>query len=139
MSTEQRVIAASIHAPIQAAQLAETLNQHAADGWQLQEVSTIISRKGGGIYTLSDAYYSDTYYLLLARGDRRHEYRCEVLKRERGTTKDAEAINAKIDELAGDGFALSHLLQATSISPDRDRPTLGTIAHVLIFEMTKEE
>lgn len=138
MNTKQKVIAASIHAPIQATQLAEALNQHAADGWRLQEVSAIVTRKGGAIYRLPEAYYSDTYYLLLAMGNRRHEYRCEMLKRERDNTKDIQGINAKTDELAGDGFDLVHLLQATSISPDRDRPTPGTIAHVLIFEKTVE-
>lgn len=134
MNTEQQIIATQIHAGIQAQQLAETLNTLAADGWRVQQVSTVVTRKGGAIYALKNAYYADTYYLMLEKSAGRHSYRCLLQQREKSTEDDVEALNGIIEAQHRDGFRLIHLLHATSISVNEERPTPGTIAHVLLFE-----
>lgn len=134
MSVRSKVIATCVHAPIQATQLAETLNDHATAGWRFQDASTVVTRKGGAVFALGQGYYADTYYLTLTRATGKYEYRCEMIKREKDQDKDIELINCRVDEMANDGFDLVKLLHATCISPNEERPTPGTIGHIMIFE-----
>lgn len=134
MNVEQKIIAISIHAGIQAQQLADTLNMLATEGWRVQQVSTVVSRKGGAVYALKNAYYADTYYLVLEKSNAHVAYRCLLQQREKDTDDDVAKLNTVLNEQSRDGYHLEHLLHATSISPNEERPTPGTIAHILLFE-----
>ena len=134
MSATQKIIATTIHAGIQATHLAETLNEHAAAGWHVQLIPTVVTRKGGAIYALKDAYYADTYYLVLEKSNTPVTYRCLLQPRARNTDDDLAALNTLLETQSHDGYHLAHLLTATSISPNMERPTPGTIGHVLLFE-----
>ena len=137
MRHEQKIIGVSIHRGVDAQHLAETLNTLATDGWHVQAVSTVLSRKGGAIYALKNAYYADTYYLILEISDTRISYRCLLQQREKDMDEDLAKLNAALEEQARDGFSLAHLLHATAISTNEERQTPGTIAHILLF--AKEE
>lgn len=134
MSAEQKIIAINIHAGMHAQALEETLNTLAAEGWRVQQVSTVVTRKGGAIHALKNAYYADTYYLVLEKSPSRQSYRCLLQQREKRTEGDVEVLNCIIDDQHRDGYRLAHLLHAASISVNEERPTPGTIAHVLLFE-----
>ncbi len=144
MFNKQKIISACLHTGIQAQQLTATLNEMGKDGWHLQQVTTLLSKKGGAIYVLKDAYYTDTYYLILEKTGTKYSYYCEKRNRDRDTEKDTSALNVLIADQNNKGFQLVQLLHATAISVNEERSAHGTIAHIMIFEnedkiMNKDE
>ena len=131
MNIKQKVI----HKAITSVEhLAESMNKEGQEGWKLTNISTVINKKGGAIFTKKSGYYFDDYLFIFNHSEKLYNYRCiYITRRNTNIKQEEELINSEVEKLNNEGFELIHILTPASISDLPDYPTCGARGYVLIF------
>ena len=103
------------------------------NGWELNKVSVIISKKGGAVFRKKPGYYFDDYFWIFNKVEGKVEYRCCFVPRENKLSKDEEIINSHIENLNMEDFKLTEILHPGWISMDKHYSAAGSGGHILIF------
>jgi hypothetical protein len=110
------------------------LNELAAEGWRLQDVTQRFVLKSTSIYGMDRAYCLMPELLTVARSRSQVTYRCRTLEACRSEQADADRINEEIGRQRADRFRLVRTLPRQAIGVDAENLHRGPLGYLLLFE-----
>lgn len=119
--------------------LEATLNDVAQEGWQLEDVQTMVVNKGGGIYVGRRGFYFEPNILVFKRTTVKQTYRCIFIKGTNRAEGDTQAVNDEIVSQSKESYRLDRLIPLTMIDPKTESRQSATRAFIAVFRWGRRQ